>query len=52
VKFGAQIPVGTDPGHPRVHSCPALAIDFISCFSSSVDGESDKERTTWGSKGY
>jgi len=23
-KFSAQIPVGTDPGHPRVHSCPAL----------------------------
>ena len=22
--FGAQIPAGTDPGHPRVHSCPAL----------------------------
>jgi len=24
VRFGTQIPVGTDPGHPRVHSCPAL----------------------------
>jgi len=23
-KFSAQIPVGTDLGHPRVHSCPAL----------------------------
>jgi hypothetical protein len=23
-KFSAQIPVGTDPGHPPVHLCPAL----------------------------
>jgi len=24
VKFGTQIPMGTDPGHLRVHLCPAL----------------------------
>ena len=26
VRFGTQIPMGTDPGHPRVHSCPALIL--------------------------